>query len=194
MKFVGRFDATQAIRASRALQHRVSLATAQELNRQRRRSRTLLTRNLSRILGVRPQRRIRKRILLPRAGQATRFNLRAWGLSLYEVMPARWFTEDGRTNIRRGGGITVSNTRSTRGKPFWATTKSGRRDIFRRAHPSRPRNRPGIDPQLPIQAMMMNTSIVGQRVRQFVLNKLAYEWPDIWTARIRREIRRTFRR
>ena len=188
------FDAKPVLRRLARLPARSRKITAQELNRQRTKSRTLMTRDLSRALGVRPQKRIRKRIILPRQGRATERKLRADGLSLFEVAPGRWFAKGSRG---RGGGFTMVlaggsellNTRSTRGQPFRAMMPNGRADIFRRVDPRRSGT---VNTWLPIQKVQVDISRAGYAARNRALNQLAREWPRQWQGRMKRELRRAF--
>lgn len=86
-----RFDASRVLSRFRLLRKRNRIVVRRIINRQRRQSRTLITRWASRRLGVSPQKRIRRRILLPVTGQATVKRLEAVQLSLAELMPVRWF-------------------------------------------------------------------------------------------------------
>jgi len=61
------------------------------LNRQRTQSRTRITRAVQSATGISPQRRIRRRILLPRAGRARPDSLDAGALMLLKYTPLRWY-------------------------------------------------------------------------------------------------------
>lgn len=181
-------DTRQVVRALRRLPERLNKITAQELNRQRQQSRTLMVRGLVRALNVKPQKRLRRRIVLPRGGRATPRKLVATGLSLVESMPARWFARGKRG---RGGGFALDLPSGTRviqnrpmdGAPFKATMRSGFENVFRRAGKA----------SLPIIALNVDTTRPGYAVRQATLLELARRFPEQYQRRVRRELRRTFR-
>jgi len=167
--------------------------TAQVLNRQRTRSRTLMVRGLSALFSIK-QKKIRQRVLLPRGGKANARNLVATGLSLFEIFPARWFIKRSRG---RGGtpsfalptGTSVINRRATAGQPFVATMPSGHDAVFRRATP---RDKKRKDTHLPISELMVDASRPGYRVRAGALKQLAAEFPAAWLKRMRGELKRRF--
>ena len=89
-------DITRVIARLARLPKRSRIVTRRILNRQRRESRTMMTRKLAAAWSVKPMKRIRRRILLPPSGQATIQNLEATQLALFELMPVRWFQRRGR--------------------------------------------------------------------------------------------------
>ena len=89
------FRAGSVLRAFRRTRKRVKVITAQTLNRQTRQARTRLTRAVQSRTGIKPQKRIRRRILIPRTGRATPRKLEAVYLALLEVTPLRWYGKGG---------------------------------------------------------------------------------------------------
>ena len=196
MKFAVKVDARAAIKSTAQLRERTPVITAQELNRQAKRSKTLLKRGLASAFSV-AQKLVSSRIIIPRGGKATPKRLYAVGLSLVETMPARYFAKGKRG---RGGGFTlnfpagtsVRNTRPTTGQPFRATMPNGKSLILRRVNPPKTRVSKDGPTWLPIKEMMIDTSTPGYAVRAGVLKTLASEWPSVWQKRMKREIKRAF--
>lgn len=177
-------DTREVERKTRKLRRRTPVATAQELNTQRNQSRTRITRTLSKLLGVTPQKRIRQRVLLPRGGKANKDKLRALALLLVDSIPARWFYRRGKLNAPLtfngpAGAILLPPGVS---KIFPGSSVRGGQDVFRRKGPSR----------LPIATAQTDVSAAGYSVRAAVLVELAREWPARWEKRMRREIARAF--
>lgn len=179
---------TDTLRRTRRLQRRIPVVTAQELNRQGRRSRTLITRQLSTASGVKPQKRIRRRVLLPRRGNAKPRRLRKDGLTLFESFPGRYFPKGippgARVRVEPEGQVDRRGRR-TKGQPFRAKMPSGHRGLFRRLGTA----------SLPIRNVeTVSLEGPGYAIRQKVLIELAAEFPSKWESRMRRETRRVFGR
>lgn len=68
---------------------------SQTLNRQARQYRTRATRLIAAETGISPMKRIRRRIILPRTGQANARRLIAITLTLLELTPLRWYGRRG---------------------------------------------------------------------------------------------------
>jgi len=190
-------DARAALDATRRLAKRTPIVTAQELNRQAKRSKTLLVRGMGSVLGVKPQKRLRRRVVIPKGGRAKPGRLAAIGLSLVETMPARWFAKGrrgrgGGLSLSIPGGASVRNNRPTAGQPFRATMPNGKTLVMRRVNPAKTRVSDSGPTWLPIQEMMIDTSVPGYAVRSDVLQTLAKEWPAVWQKRMKREIKRAF--
>lgn len=102
----------------------VPRAAATALNRTNRRVRTAVVRKLAGDLGVRPQRRIRRRVLIPRGAgfRATRRHLVAGGLVLLAFVPEIWTIPSGARARRAAQGA----------NKFIATMPSGHTGLFRR--------------------------------------------------------------
>jgi len=166
----------------------------QILNRQRRQSRTLMVRGLSRRLGVRPQKRLRRRILLPVTGQARTDHLVALGLSLVESMPARWFAKGRgrRTNLNLPGGTSLIVRRAVTGGAFRAQVKSHTGVFKRAARPAKRVSSNGGKTWLPIVEQQVSTARAGYRVREEVLEKLSGDFPREYNRRMLRVLRRVF--
>lgn len=184
-------NAKKAIRATRKLNRRIPVVTAQELNTQRRQSRTRMTRRLSKLAGVKPQKRIRRRILMPRSTAATPRRLTTLGLTLFEAFPARYWPGSmpgaARVSIQ-SEGVVDSSGRRTVGGSFKATMPNDYTGVFRRLSPSHPQKH-----GLPIRnVVVVSLERVGYKVREEVLGELAKEWKARWENRIDREIKRTF--
>jgi len=196
MKFAVKVDARAAIKSTAQLIERTPVITAQELNRQAKRSKTLLKRGLASAFSV-AQKLVSSRIIIPRGGKAKPKRLFAVGLSLVEMMPARYFAKGKRG---RGGGFTLNippgtsvyEWRPVVGQPFRATMPNGVSLILRRINPPKTRVSKDGPTWLPIKEMMIDTSTPGYAVRADVLKTLASEWPSVWQKRMKREIKRAF--
>ena len=197
------FDAKPVLRRLAKLPMRTAVVTAQELNRQRKQSKGRMTKQLAKTLDVKPQKRINRRIWFPRNTQATPRRLRADGLSLFNVAPARWFTKGTRG---RGGGITIAQPGGTSeiqrkpvtGQPFRIVAKNGAKLTVRRsAVPNKGKRkdhrRDGQRTWLPVYETQIDISKPAYAVRFGVLSQLAREWPKVWGNRMKRELRRVFR-
>lgn len=197
MKVGVKIDARAAVKSTAQLIKRTPIVTAQELNRQATRSKTLLVRGMSSVLGVKPQKRLRRRVVIPKGGKAKPGRLAAVGLALVEVMPARWFAKGSRGrgsgfSLDIPGGASVRNSRPTVGEPFRATMPNGKTLVLRRVNPAKTRVSDSGPTWLPIQEMMIDTSVPGYAVRSDVLRTLAKEWAGVWQKRMKREIKRAF--
>ena len=197
----GSLDTRKVVRSLARLPGRTRKITAQELNKQRKRSKTLIVRGLANRLNIKPQKRVRRRVLLPRGGFATERKLRADALALVETMPGRYFAKGTRG---RGGGFTlvtaggskIKNTRQTTGQPFFAEMASGHVGVMRRVDPKTKRYKGGDKKKptwLPIQEVMVDTSVPGYAERQKALDKLGKEWNEQWTKRMKGELKRAFK-
>ena len=194
------FDPSRVIRGLGQLPELTRKITAQELNRQRRQSRTRLIRGLTGALGV-TRKRAKGRIWLPRGGFARPRHLVASGLALIAVFPARWFAKGQRG---RGGGFNLSLPSGTAVVERHAMTGQAFRvqlprapvvDVVRRRDPikkGREKDREGGRTWLPIQKLEVDVARVGARVLDGVLASLAREWPDRFARRFGRELKRRF--
>ena len=88
---VERWRPGPVLRAFRRTRKRTRVIISQTLNRQVRQARTRLTRAVQAQTGVKPQKRIRRRIVIPRSGMANKRRLEAVYLTLLEVTPMRWY-------------------------------------------------------------------------------------------------------
>ena len=188
LKLAVKVEARKAVRATRRILKRIPVVTAQELNTQRRQSRTRMTRRLSSQVNVRPQKRIRRRILLPRPGNATPRRLKSSGITMFSTVPGRYFTRGlvgGARYVVEPEGTPDKRGRRTQGGAFEATMPSGYTSLFRRLGRRR----------LPIRdARVVSLEGPGYAIRMDVLRDLAKEWPARWTKRMRRETKRIFGR
>ena len=180
------------------LQARTATVAAQELNRQRMRSRTLIARDVRRVLGITPLKRIRSRISVPPAWRATKQRLRADGLALVHIWPARYFLKSGRGRRARASVALPAGARladsAAVGGAFVAEGSKGR-DVFRRG--SRPRARTdseGNPTWLPIKQQFVDTTGAGNRSIFGALEVLAGEWPRQMVGRLERELARMMAR
>ena len=189
----------QVSKALRKVRRGVPKWTAQELNRQRRRSRTLLTRAIAKGAGIAPQKRVRRRIRFPRNTQATPTRLVAVGLSVTSVFPARYF----KTLPPPGGRLVAVSApdaagRIPTGEAFAARMPSGHRGTFRRLQPAtwiRARRSERWRGRLPIgpSHFVDLSELTGRSIRR-VLRELSREFPGQMERRLDRELRRAFTR
>jgi hypothetical protein len=197
MRINARLDARGVLRSIPKLRKANKRITAQELNRQRAKSRTLMTRELKGALGVRPQFRIRRRIVLPRSTRATERNLRAEGFALLALMPARYWVSRGRgrggkANISLPPHTRIATTVATRGQPFVAPMRGSKPGAFRRGANATHRQRSdGQWTALPIKTVWVDTSRPAAAALDRALTQLSREFPGQWANRMRREIKRT---
>lgn len=185
-----RLDTRPVDAAFRRTRARGPKITAQELNAQRRQSRTRITRRLATELGVRPQRRIRNRIRLPLTGAARPERLRAIGLALVHIMPARWFLRGRKGELVLPSGVKLIEGAPATGRPFTAEARRGAAEVFRRGARPRQREKAGEPTWLPIKTQNADTGAAGDRAISAVVAELAREWPKRWEKRMERELRR----
>lgn len=199
IKFGATLLAGKAIRGTARILGRVKPVTAQELNTQRKQSRGRIAKQLSLAAGVLPQRRLRKRVVLPRGAAAKPRKLEAGGLTLFDTLPLRWW----KNGAPPAGTKKVTSKPDTVGRvqmggAFTATMLSGFTGEFRRLTPQewapgKSRN-PAPKGYLPIgHAEYVDLTGPGYRIRENVLQELALEFPPRWERRMERETRRAFK-
>ena len=151
-----------------------------------------ITRRLSRILNIRPQRRIRKRVLLPPTLRASARRLRAVGIALVHNMPARWFLRGKKGGIALPRGAELLDS-DAKGQPFIAKGQRGR-NVFRRGSKRRTAQAGagGLGTHLPIKEQFVDTAPLGNSVLGFVIQELAREFPGRFQRRMGRELRRIY--
>lgn len=195
---IRRFETRQVTRGLRRVARGVPRWTAQELNRQRGQSRTLLTRRIAKGAGISPQKRVRRRIRFPRGSAARPNRLRAEGLALTSIYPTRYF----RALPPPGGELRDvelpdSVGRVPVGGRFEATMGTGRSDTWRKLEPrvwAQARRGQYWRGRLPIApAQYVDLSDLTDRSLRAVLRELGQDWPRRMNARLVRELRRTFR-
>jgi hypothetical protein len=147
----------------------VPRATATALNRTNERVRTQIVKGLSGSLGI-LQKRVRRRVILPRALRATRHKLTASGLTLFTFVPEIY-------RLR-----TVEARREAQGpNRFIATMPSGHVGLFRRRGPTR----------LPIQEILIDLSARTAREAAAVVNT---QGRGLFRTEFARALRRHLRR
>ena len=168
---------------------------AQELNRQRRVFRggtgkgrlpvVGLPRRLSALTSIKPLKRLRRRILEPKGGTATRRKLIAGGLTLYESLPSRyWKGKPGQGELK--DVLRDPSGREPTGGMFLVQLRSGAKGTMRRFVPQG---------RLPINwAQYVDLTPNAYPARLRVLRDLARQWPAQMARRLRSEFRGIFRR
>ena len=201
-------DTRKVGRGFKRLAFRTPDIIAQELNRQRRAFRggtgkgrlpvVGLPRRLAALTSIKPLKRLRRRVLEPRAGNATRRKLNAGGLTLYESLPSRyWKGKPGQGELK--DVVADPSGRQPVGGMFLVALKSGARGQMKRFTPQEwTRMRPDKNPKtnyLPINwAQYVDLTPNAYPARLRVLRDLARFWPAQMSRRLRSEFRGIFRR
>jgi len=189
---IGRLEDRRLRRQLRALGKRTPVVAAQELNAQRRQSRTLITKMVRTALGITPARRVRNRVRLPLRGAATKAKLRAIGLALVHYWPARYFMKGKRNRFTVPAGGELIDSGATGGAFVEKSpARGGLLTVYRRS--AEPRTRTAADGDrtwLPIKEQNIATVRTGDRAIAATLAELSKLWPDRFAKRIQREINR----
>lgn len=210
IQLAAKFDARKLTRQIRRLPKDLLKVESRAINQQMRasiggtgKSKTLpvvgMVRRMSQAWSVKPQRRLRNRMFVPRTAWAKpqRSKLFAEGLTLFDVLPMRYFTKGvpGGATVKESGPD--SQGRTPYGGAFKVTLRSGATGAMRKLRPQKwggggGRNR---NPQgyLPIGwAQYVDVSGPAYQIRNNVLKDLARYFPTQMDAAFSKYFRRKF--
>ena len=197
------FNDRSVLQAFRKGPARTLRATAQELNRQLRTSKggtgrsialpvVGMTRRIQRETGIKPQKRIARRIRFPRSGFAKATRLIANGLTLFALYPMRYFDKGIPSGAQRVVLERDGQGREFFGAPFPVKLKSGAQGTMRKLKVQTPRYG-AHGGHLPINwSEAVDITPIAYRERLAVLRDLARAWPRQWANRMRKELKRVF--
>jgi len=154
----------------------VPKAAAKALNRTNRGIKTDATKALSSELNIKPQKRVRRRLLLPRGLRATPKRLVTGGLRLFRFVPAVWLVGKGKRALKS----------STGPNRFIAEMESGHVGLFSRKPGSKHRKVGGVwQPELKITQIIENVERRAVEIHNRVVAKAGrVRWPREFQAAI----------
>lgn len=203
-----KLDAKGVLKSFRRMPREVKKVTSQEVNRQMRtsiggtgNSRALpvvgMVRRMSKAWNVRPQRRIRKRIFVPRGAFSRPTTLTATGLTLFDTLPMRYFPK----GLPAGAKALPSGVDKVGREPFGGEfpvkLRSGATGVMRKLRPqvwSRKSNPGPSTNYVPIGwSKYVDVFAPAKSIRASVLNDLAKHWPAQMSAALRKVLPRVMR-